>query len=137
MNTVYVNPNDLLTTQVADYLPSTSRRSFGVDTYKQPLFTQHTIERMEIDPRVKFGLSLIKGPMISKAKFKVESDSEEVKEYVIKMINSFWGNGAIQALKAVEWGHSGSEVLYKHDEKNGQIVYCLSLIHISEPTRPY
>ena len=124
MNTVYVNPNDLLTTQVADYLPSTSRRSFGIDTYKQPLFTQHTIERMEIDPRVKFGLSLIKGPMISKAKFKVESDSEEVKEYVIKMINSFWGNGAIQALKAVEWGHSGSEVLYKHDEKNGQIVYC-------------
>ena len=118
MNTVYVNPNDLLTTQVPEYVPSTARSLLGSYNYKQPHFTQRTIERMEIDPRVKFGLSLIKGPMISKAKFKVESDTEEVKEFVIKMINKFWCNGAIQALKAVEWGHSGSEVLYKQDEKN-------------------
>ena len=124
MNTVYVNPNDLLTTQVPDYIPSTARTLTGQHNYKQPYFTQRTIERMEIDPRVKFGLSLIKGPMISKAKFKVESDTEDVRQFVIKMINQFWINGAIQALKAVEWGHSGSEVLFKRDEKNGMIMYC-------------
>jgi len=124
MNTVYINPNDLLKTQVPEYVPSTARRWVGISTYKQPIFTAQTIEQMEIDPRVKFGLSLIKGPMISKAKFKVTSESEDVRQLVIKMINEFWKNGAIQALKAVEWGHSGSEVLYKKDEKTGHIVYA-------------
>lgn len=124
MNPIYVNPNDLLKTHVEEYVPSTSRQFIGTATYKQPIFTGQTIQQMEIDPRVKFGLSLIKGPMISKAKFKVESESEEVRQLVIQMINEFWKNGAIQALKAVEWGHSGSEVLYKQDEKTGHITYC-------------
>ena len=124
MNTVYVNPNELLRTHVPEYVPSTIRRFNGIGNYKQPVFTAQVIEQMERDPRVKFGLSLIKGPMISKAKFKVESETDEVRMLVIKMINEFWKNGAIQALKAIEWGHSGSEVLYKQDEKTGQIVYC-------------
>ena len=125
MKTVYVNPNSLLQTQVPGYVPTLSRRRWnGISTYKQPVFSEQMVEEMIIDPRVKFGLSLIKGPMISKAKMKVESENEEVKEFVIKMINSFWLNGAVQALKAVEWGHSGSEVLYKQDEKTGQIIYA-------------
>lgn len=123
MNTVYVNPNELLETKVTNYIPSNTGRHLGFHTYKQPAFTHHTIQQMEVDPRVKFGLSLIKGPMIAKAKFKVDSDSEEVKKFVIDMINNFWKNGAVQALKAVEWGHSGSEVIFKQDEKTGQITY--------------
>ena len=114
MNNIYVNPNDLLKNHLPDYIPNTHNHGYQITTrYKQPYFTRHTIEEMIVDPRVKFGLSLIKGPMIAKAKFKVESGNEEVRQFVVKMINKFWTNGAIQALKAVEWGHSGSEVMYK------------------------
>ena len=125
MNTVYVNPNDLLKTHLPEYLPSNTHQGlFNNTTYRQPVFTHYTIHEMCMDPRVQFGLSLIKGPMISKAKFKVESENEEVRKFVINLINQFWTNGAVQALKAVEWGHSGSEVLYKRDEKTNQITYC-------------
>jgi len=120
---INVNPQDLLDTKVSEYMPQ-SYRHFGIGALrKQPLFTQQTIRDMEVDPRVKFGLSLIKGPLLSKAKFRVTSDNDEVRKFVIKLINSFWLNGAMQALKAVEWGFSGSEVLYREDEKNGQITY--------------
>jgi hypothetical protein len=120
---VYVNPNELLTTKVQDYIPNTYSGYWWMHRHR-PIFTHFTIREMLIDPRVIFGLWLIKGPMLSKAKFTVESDTEEVKDFVVEMINEFWLNGAVQALKAIEWGYSGSETLYKQDEKTGQITYC-------------
>jgi hypothetical protein len=120
---VYVNPNELLTTKVQDYIPNTYSGYWWMHRHR-PIFTQFTIREMLIDPRVIFGLWLIKGPMLSKAKFTVESDTEEVKDFVVEMINEFWLNGAVQALKAIEWGYSGSETLYKQDEKTGRITYC-------------
>lgn len=91
---------------------------------QRPIFTQWTIREMIIDPRVMYGLGLIKGPLMSKAKFKVESDNEDVRQFVVDMINDFWQNGVGQALKAIEWGYSGSEVMYKQDEKTGRYTYC-------------
>lgn len=120
---VNVNPKELLSTRVPEYMPQTHRHLVSGALRKQPMFTHQTIRDMEVDPRVKFGLSLIKGPLLSKGKFRVTSDNDEVATFVKKLINAFWMNGAMQALKAVEWGFSGSEVLYREDEKTGQITY--------------
>ena len=123
MNNVLVNPNDLLKTKVQDYIPNTYSGYWFFHRHR-PIFTQFTIREMMVDPRVNFGLWLIKGPMLAKAKFAVESENEEVKEFVVEMINEFWLNGAVQALKAIEWGYSGNETLYRQDEKTGRITYC-------------
>jgi len=118
----YVDPNELLRTHVTEYIPN-AYSGYWLFNRNRPLFTQFTIREMLIDPRVTFGLWLIKGPMLSKAKFMVDSENSEVKEHVVDLINEFWLNGAVQALKAVEWGYSGNEVLYKRDEKTGRITY--------------
>ena len=123
MNTVMVSSQDLLETRVTDYIPNAYNTAFLMNR-QRPLLTQWVVRQMIVDPRVSFGLWLIKGPMLSKAKFAVESETEEVQTFVQKLINDFWLNGAVQALKAVEWGYSGSEVLYKRDEKTGQIHYA-------------
>lgn len=122
MNQVYVDPNQLLTTMVPEYVPGSFHNTFTINR-QRPLFTQFMIREMIPDPRVQFGLWLIKGPMLSKAKFLVESENEDVKEHVTDLLESFWLNGAVQALKAVEWGYSGSEVMYKRDEKTNRIMY--------------
>ena len=124
MQNIKVDPNELLKTQVPDYVPSNFSMFYGgMYNRQRPFFTQWIVREMIIDPRVMFGLWLIKGPMLSKAKFAVECETEEVKNHVVELINEFWQKGAGQALKALEWGYSGSEVLYKQDEKTGRIMY--------------
>lgn len=111
-----------------------------------PLFTMTTAKTMMRDPRIKFGLSLIKGPIVSKTKFyskedaespavnkaiieldyyfpyKIECDDKETEKFIIKQFNRFWETGIIKALTAVEMGYSGSEVIYKRDSK-GRLAY--------------
>ena len=119
---ITVNPSQLLQTQVKDYVPTTHRFRSTI-SYQRPIFSQSTVHEMSLDPRVLFGLWLIKGPMLSKARFEVECENEEVKTFVADLINDFWMNGAVQALRAIEWGFSGSEVLYKLEEETGRIAY--------------
>ena len=118
-----VNINDLLNTQVTDYVPGTYWAQWGY-TRNRPLFNTYTIREMLIDPRVRFGLWIIKGHLMAKARFKVESDTPEVQEFVQDQIKRFWRQGVTQALKAIEWGYSGCEVEYEQDEKTGRVVYC-------------
>jgi hypothetical protein len=120
---VLVNINDLLNTQVADYVPGTYWAQWGY-TRNRPLFNSYTIREMLIDPRVRFGLWIIKGHLMAKAKFKVESDTPEVQEFVQDQFKRFWKQGVTQALKAIEWGYSGAEVQYEQDEKTGRVVYA-------------
>jgi len=103
-----------------------------------------TIESMLLDPRVVFGLWLIKGPIQTYTKFfsqedadnpainesivsqnlvfsyKVTCENSEVEEYILKQLRRFWETGLSKALSALEWGYSGSQVMYKQDSK-GQI----------------
>ena len=74
------------------------------------------IHEMMQDPRIGFGIELLKGPILSKAKFKVETDNTAVKEFLIKQITRFWRNGARISLNAIVYGYSGSEVLYKYNK---------------------
>lgn len=106
-----------------------------------PLFSSLTIRAMLRDPRIRFGLWLIKGPVITYTKFFSEEESEspeihnaivelnyqfpyavihedkEIEKYILNQLNRFWTVGAIRALSALEWGFSGSQVLYKKDSK--------------------
>ena len=122
MNQVMVNPSDLLKIKVPDYVPS-SHVGIGLFNRRRPILTNYMIREMIRAPRVKFGLKLIKGPLLSKAKLTVESKNEETRQFVVDTYNQFWKNGAVQALKALEWGFSGHEVLYKLQEKTQRIVY--------------
>lgn len=79
-----------------------------------PAFNLSIVRDMLYDPRIKFGLWLIKGPILAKRKFEVEADREEVAEFVNETIDRFWnGGGAAQALRCVEFGYSCNEVMYE------------------------
>ena len=69
------------------------------------------------DPRVSFGVKLIKGPILSKARFQVESEDQEVHDYLVRQITRFWKYGAPVSLESLIYGFSGSEVIYKFDPK--------------------
>lgn len=112
-----------------------------------PYFSYGTVDLMMRDSRIKYGLQLIKGPIYAYTKFfsteesedpgiqqaiidleyhysyKVSSENENTEEFVIKTLNRFWNEGALKALKAVEWGYSPNQVMYKRDEATGEIVY--------------
>lgn len=121
--TLRVDPHQLLKTHVKEYLPG-AYQSYWTVNAKRPVFTQFSVREMLFDPRVNFGLWLIKGPMLSMAEFEVECDNEEVRQFAVDHLNNFWLNGAVQALKAIEWGYSGAEVLYDREEETGRIVYA-------------
>ena len=107
-----------------------------------PWFSFNTIDLMLLDPRIQFGLNLIKGPIAAYTKFfsSEEAESPEIQtaiveldyhfpygvfcdnadqeEYILKQFNRFWEVGIYKALVAVEWGLAGSQVRYKQDSKN-------------------
>ncbi|MBW1953234.1 MAG: hypothetical protein JRI66_09155 [Deltaproteobacteria bacterium] len=78
-----------------------------------PAFNVFFVREMLADPRVTFGLYLIKGPLLANARFFIDCDNAEVKSFLRSTVNRFWRNGALIALKAVEWGYSCSEVIYR------------------------
>lgn len=117
-------PEHLLAPSPAqDYEP---RGYFGLNYFlgqNRPAFTSGTIMGMLTDPRVIYGLWLIKGPILSNAHVYVKCDDVTVHDFLVEQINRFWANSAVRALKAIEWGYSGCEVLYR--EKDG-------LVHFDE-----
>jgi len=105
----------------ADYVPAETYFSHFVTSRSRPPFTIQIVTDMLTDPRIKFGLWLIKGPILSNARFFVQCENEEIKEFIINQINRFWRGSAPTALKAIEYGYSGSEVIYTF--KNGLLQY--------------
>lgn len=115
------SPEELLSpAQTADYVP-TGYWSWGL-MWRFPRFTLIHVPRMMAEPRVALGLHLIKGPVISISRFYVRTSNEHIRSFVQDAFSRFWREGAIKALKAIEWGYSCSEVLYKLDSK-GRITY--------------
>lgn len=97
----------------AGYEPSAYYGNFHYLTQGRPPFTAAVIAEMLIDPRVTYGLWLIKGPILSNAHVYVKCENEQVRQFVIQQINRFWNNSAVRALKAIEWGYAAAEVLYR------------------------
>lgn len=111
-----------------------------------PMFNKMIIPTMLKDGRIRFGLQMLKGPIqyntvfipeeksnnpalidLLKANgaqfiYKVSSENKELQEFIVKTLKRFWTVGLDEALSAIEWGFSCSQVVYKRNEK-GRIEY--------------
>lgn len=105
-------PRDVALT--ADYTPTGYYSPFYYSR-NRPAFTVITIREMLVDPRINFGLRLIKGPITSQYKVSVKADTEEARAFIDAEVKRFWRNSAYRMLRALEWGYAGSEVLYRYD----------------------
>jgi len=109
-----------------DYVPQAILGMYGyvgLMNRNRPPFTYWVIRDMLCDPRVLFGLMLLKGPIISKPTFQVDCQDTVVGEFIHKNLSRFWTVGALRVLKAIEWGYSGSEVLYRYNPDDGLIYF--------------
>lgn len=119
-----------------------------------PPFNLHLVPTIMMDPRVRFGMNLIKGPIASFTVFLSEEDAQDpsihesireqgvqfaycvkskdkaVAEFVRESYNRLWTNGLMSMLLALEWGFSCSQVIYKRNEETKFIEYdSLEWIH--------
>jgi hypothetical protein len=129
--------------------------------HQRPVFSRFAIRQMLEDPRICFGLGLIKGPIHAFTKFFteeeaknpavhrwiVESDTsfpyvikcqdKEVSDFISTTLKRFWQVGAIKALKALEWGYSAAEVVYKmssgDDGRNKKMIHFDNLLDFNPP----
>jgi hypothetical protein len=116
MTKKHYKPSELLGgPRTADYLPSYLPSHFSIHRTRPP-FSSFIIREMLTDPRIIFGLWLIKGPILTSAKFEIEAPSADIQNFIQKNLKRFWKNSASRALKAVEWGYSASEVLYRLED---------------------
>lgn len=119
--TLNVDPKVLLgPPMTGDYTPAAYLGNYFA-IRKQPPFSLTTVSEMLTDPRIIFGLWLIKGPIIAKSKFFIDCDNPDVKEFISGIVTKFWRSDAERALKSLEWGFSCSEVLYTVED--GRITF--------------
>lgn len=120
-----VDPEDLLdnTPDTAGYTPGAQYGLWSYLSYNRnrPPFTFQTIREMLCDPRIVFGLWLLKGPILSGGEFDVETSNAQVAEFIKSNLRRFWYNSAARVLKALEWGFSASEIRYRYNEEDGAI----------------
>ena len=87
--------------------------SFMSRRNRYPFRAHMHIPSMMDDSRIGFGIELLKGPLLSKSKFVIETDNPEIKKYINKQVTRFWKQSAKTSLDSIVYGFSGSEVLYK------------------------
>jgi hypothetical protein len=80
---------------------------------RKPMFGLRYVPWMMMNPRIRFGLWLLKGPILAKSRFFVETEHADVKQFVVDYISRFWQYAATTVFKCLEWGYSGSEVMYR------------------------
>jgi hypothetical protein len=122
--------------QTRDYVPS-YYFNYWMGMNRAPRFTINTVEFMLTDPRINFGLRLIKGPILSKSRFYLDMEEGEPKEFLKTQISRFWRSSAQDAMRAIEWGYSFGEVIYHiyggkiqyHSIRNIHPVDCRCLTH--------
>lgn len=103
----------LLTTYSSEYIP-TATGFWSVTTNTRPLFNLASVRDMLPDPRIQYGLWLIKGPISSaRPVCKVNCGNETVRKFIIKNITRFWTVAANRAMRAIEWGYSPHEVIFR------------------------
>ena len=87
---------------------------------RYPAFSLSFIPEMMRDPRIRLGLELIIGPILAKARFLVDSENDEVREYVQTTLEMIWGGiDGRRVLTSMIYGYACSETLWEY--RNGQI----------------
>lgn len=97
----------------AEYEPPDTALAAHLFHPNRPLFTVYAIDAMLTDARVVFGLKLIRGPILSNSKFFINTRSAALKKFLIQQISRFWRNSASLALRSMDYGYLGCEVLYR------------------------
>ncbi len=105
--------------RTADYVPG----PLFDFPHRMRRFQLRDVPNMLYDARIQLGLRMIKGPILSNAEFEIESDDERIVEFVKDQTEKFWNTSAVKALKAIEWGFSGSEALYELDPDDGMLKF--------------
>lgn len=106
-----------------DYVPGYGyvQGSPFVSLQRYPPFRLQYVRDMTIDSKVQFGLYLIAGSILSKGSYKVESENDDIGEYVTKTLDAFKLSGMEEALSCLPYGYACSEPLY--ESKKGRICY--------------
>lgn len=93
--------------------PMAGLRHQAVLNSNEPLFFRYWIPAMMRDPHMWYGIEMLKGPIISKAKFTIESEDSAVQEYAQRQLNRFLTRGLPVSLKCLIYGYCGLETKYK------------------------
>ncbi len=117
-----------------------------------PIFRSSLVPTMRRDPRIRYGLNLLKGPIQSFTAFVdsteaenpqlhetireqgvqfvygVECEDQKVKEFILESFNQLWQDGLQEMLLAIDWGFSVCQVMYEK-ALDGKIKYR-SMKHI-------
>ena len=111
------------------------RSTLGALDYNQPIFARFWIPAMEQDPHLIYGFRMLTGPVLTKAKFKINSDMPEVAEFVDRMIKRFWLTGVHYSLTSLRYGFCGCETIYKYNRKTKYIEFDkLKYLHPNDVT---
>lgn len=109
-----IHPSQLLgPPKTAEYEPPDTALSAHLFHPNRPFFTLQHIDAMLTDARVVFGLKLIRGPILSNARFIINTKNKLLKEYLVTQVNRFWRTSAAVALRNLDYGYLGTEVLYR------------------------
>jgi hypothetical protein len=107
-----------------------------------PIWSIYYVPTIMRDPRVNYGMKLIKGPIKTFSIFLPEKDAEDplvqqtlreegiqfvytvksdnsaLSEYVLDTLNAFWANGLEEYLTMLEWGYSCCQPIYELENPN-------------------
>jgi len=111
------NPEDLIGPALtAEYEPPDLALSAHFFHPNRPLFTLWHVDAMLTDPRVRFGLDLLRGPIISNSHFAVYTKNLALKDFLNRQLSRFKQNSLNIALRCMDYGYLGCEVLYRSVE---------------------
>lgn len=109
-----ISPSQLLGAPLtAEYEPPDTSISAHIYHPNRPFFTLQVIDAMLTDPRVVFGLKLIRGPILSNSRFLINAKDALLKDFLIQQVNRFWRTSASLAMRSMDYGYLGCEVLYR------------------------
>ena len=112
-----ISPDQLLGQPItAEYEPPDLALSAHFFHPNRPLFTLWHVDAMLTDARVRFGLDLLRGPIISNSHFAVYTKNLALKDFLERQLNRFKQNSLPIALRCMDYGFLGCEVLYRSVE---------------------
>ena len=114
------DPSQLLETRGTEYIPDVLPMASPYNR-NRPLFSSFQIDEMLADPRLVYALWLLKGPLLSNAKFEYQSSRSDIQLFIKSIMDRFWRNDAGKALKALEWGNHGAEII--RTDRDGRITF--------------
>lgn len=109
-----ITPDQLLGSPItAGYEPPDLALSAHFFHPNRPLFTLWHVDAMLTEARVRLGLDMIRGPILNNSHFVVHTKNPAVKQFIAAQISRFWKTSAPIALRYMDYGFLGCEVLYR------------------------